>query len=145
MDLYINDLKISDNTKNALHELSFTMVSELEGQDYISLIQKFPLKRHCVYSIIKELNATGYLLPPNNAVSIYYIPMSKKLGSSGIMVGKNPLKALILLGLRKIDFAKFLWVDMEPLADVVCQPCSRQCLKSGLAGRQPGYHIALSM
>lgn len=68
-----------------------------------------------------------------------------KVGSSGITVGKNSRKALILLRLRKIDFARFLWVDMEPLADVVCQPCSRQCLKSGLAGYQSGYHIALSM
>ena len=52
---------------------------------------------------------------------------------------------VILLGLRKIDFARFLWVDMEPLADVVCQPCSHQCLKSGLTGCQSDYHIALSI
>lgn len=66
-------------------------------------------------------------------------------GSSGILVGQNSLKAVILLGLRKIDFARFLWVDMEPLADVVCQPCSHQCLKSGLTGCQSDYHIALSI
>lgn len=42
MDLHIDDLKISDFTKNILHELGFTMVSDLEGHDYISLIQKFP-------------------------------------------------------------------------------------------------------
>lgn len=29
-------------------------------------------------------------------------------------------------------FAKFLWVDMEPLADVICQPCSHQCPRDGL-------------
>lgn len=59
MDLHIDDLKISDCTKNILHELGFTMVSDLEGHDYISLIQKFPLQRHRVYSIIQELNTAG--------------------------------------------------------------------------------------
>lgn len=56
------------------------MVSGLEDHDYISLIQKFPIQRHCIYSIIKELNDAGYLLPPpDNAVSIYDVPMSKRL------------------------------------------------------------------
>ena len=79
MDLHIVDLKLSDYTKNTLHELGFTMVSDLEGHDYISLIKKFPLKRHRIYSIIQELNDAGYLLPPDNAVSIYDVPMSKRL------------------------------------------------------------------
>lgn len=79
MDLHIDDLNLSYHTKNTLHELGFTMVSDLEGHDYISLIQKFPLKRHCVYSIIQELNDAGYLLPPDNAVSIYDVPMSQRL------------------------------------------------------------------
>ncbi len=79
MDLQIDDLKVSDYTKNTLHELGFTMVSDLEGYDYISLTQKFPLKRHRVFSIIQELNGAGYLLPPDNAVSIYDVPMSKRL------------------------------------------------------------------
>ena len=79
MDLHIDELKLSYHAKNTLHELGFTMVSDLEGHDYISLIQKFPLKRHCVYSIIQELNDAGYLLPPDNAVSIYDVPMSKRL------------------------------------------------------------------
>lgn len=79
MDLHIDDLKISKYAKNILHELGFTMVSDLEGHDYISMIQKFPLKRHLVYSIIQELNDAGYLLSSDNAVSIYDIPMSKRL------------------------------------------------------------------
>ena len=79
MDLHLDDLKFSDQTKNTLHELGFTMVSDLEGHDYISLMQKFPLKRHRVSSIIQELNDAGYLLPPDNAVSIYDVPMSKRL------------------------------------------------------------------
>ena len=79
MDLQINDLKISYHAKNILHELGFTMVSDLEGQNYISLIQKFPFKLHHIYSIIQELNDAGYLLPPDNAVSIYDVSMSKRL------------------------------------------------------------------
>lgn len=79
MDLHIDDLKLSYYPKNTLHELGFTMVSDLKGHDYSSLIQKFPLKRHRVYSIIKELNDAGYLLPSDNAVSIYDVPMSKRL------------------------------------------------------------------
>lgn len=79
MDLKIDDLKISEYTKNILHELGFTEVSDLEGHDYISLTQKFPFKRHYIASIIQELNAAGYLLPPENAVTIYDVPMSQRL------------------------------------------------------------------
>ncbi len=79
MDLKIDDLKISEYTKNILHELGFTEVSDLEGLDYISLTQKFPFKRHYIASIIQELNAAGYLLPPENAVTIYDVPMSQRL------------------------------------------------------------------
>ena len=77
MDLQINDLKISYHAKNILHDLGFTMVSDLEGQNYISLVQKFPFKLHHIYSIIQELNDAGYLLPPNNAASTFDVPMTK--------------------------------------------------------------------
>ena len=79
MDLKIDDLKISEYAKNILHELGFTEVSDLEGHDYISLTQKFPFKRHYIASIIQELNAAGYLLPPENSVIIYDVPMSQRL------------------------------------------------------------------
>lgn len=79
MDLKIDDLKISEYAKNILHELGFTEVSDLEGHDYISLTQKFPFKRHYIASIIQELNASGYLLPPENSVTIYDVPMSQRL------------------------------------------------------------------
>lgn len=79
MDLKIDDLKISEYTKNILHELGFTEVSDLEGLDYISLTQKFPFKRHYIAFIIQELNTAGYLLPPENSVTIYDVPMSQRL------------------------------------------------------------------
>lgn len=79
MDLKIDDLKIIEYTKNILHELGFTKVSDLECYDYISLTQKFPFKRHYIASIIQEVNAAGYLLPPENLVTIYDVPMSQRL------------------------------------------------------------------
>lgn len=79
MDLQIDDLKISEYTKNILHELGFTKVSDLECHNYISLTQKFPFKRHYIASIIQEVNAAGYLLPPENSITIYDVPMSQRL------------------------------------------------------------------
>jgi len=79
MDLNIDDLKLSYHAKNTLHELGFTMVSDLEGHDYISLMQKFPRQRHYIQAIIQELNDAGYLLPPENAVSIYDVSISQRL------------------------------------------------------------------
>ena len=54
------------------------MVSELAGQNYITLINKFP-KNYNIEPLIDELNALGYLLPPSNEISIYDVPMSKRL------------------------------------------------------------------
>lgn len=79
MELYISDLNISDAAKHTLHELGFTMTSELKNYDYISLIQKFPFKVYNIYSIIRELNNSGFLLPAKNEISIYDITMSKRL------------------------------------------------------------------
>ena len=79
MDLHIDDLKLSYHTKNTFHELGFTMASNLECHDYISLIQKFPSQRHRIHSIIKELKDTEYLLPPDNTVSIYNIHKFQRL------------------------------------------------------------------
>lgn len=63
MGFYIDDLEISYSAKNILHELGFVMVSDLEGYDYISLIQKFPLKRHYVAAIIRNLTAPDICCP----------------------------------------------------------------------------------
>lgn len=55
MDLHIDDLNLSHHTKNVLHELGFTMVSDLKGYDYISLVQKFPLKRIVFILLFRNL------------------------------------------------------------------------------------------
>lgn len=74
----IQDLNISAASKSALKSIGLTMVSELAGQNYITLINKFP-KNFNIEPLIDELNALGYLLPPSNEISIYDVPMSKRL------------------------------------------------------------------
>lgn len=74
----IQDLNISAAAKTALKSIGLTRVSELKGQNYITLIDKFP-KNFNLEPIINELNSLGYLLPPSNEISIYDVPMSKRL------------------------------------------------------------------
>lgn len=69
------------------------MVSELAGQNYITLINKFP-KNYNIEPLIDELNALGYLLPPSNEISIYDVPMSKRLQNALIRNGVMYLSQL---------------------------------------------------
>lgn len=89
----IQDLNISDTSKSALNSIGLTMVSELEGQNYITLINKFP-KNFNIEPLINELNTLGYLLPPSNEISIYDIPMSKRLQNALIRNGVMYLSQL---------------------------------------------------
>lgn len=74
----IQDLNISIASKSALRSIGLTEVSELAGQNYITLINKFP--KNCnIEPIISELNILGYLLPPEQEISIYNVSMSKRL------------------------------------------------------------------
>lgn len=89
----IQDLNISAASKSALKSIGLTMVSELEGQNYITLINKFP--KNCnIEPVINELNTLGYLLPPSNEISIYDIPMSKRLQNALIRNGVMYLSQL---------------------------------------------------
>lgn len=89
----IQDLNISSASKSALKSIGLTMVSELEGQNYITLINKFP-KNYNIEPLIDELNALGYLLPPDNEISIYDVPMSKRLQNALIRNGVMYLSQL---------------------------------------------------
>lgn len=82
----IQDLDISADSKSALKSIGLTMVSELTGQNYITLINKFP-KNYNIEPLIDELNTLGYLLPPSNEISIYDVPMSKRLQNALIRNG----------------------------------------------------------
>lgn len=123
MDLLIDDLKLSHYTKNTLHELGFTMVSDLEGYDYISLMQKYPRQHHYIHAIIQELNDAGYLLPPDNAVSIYDVPMSKRLFH---ILERNYILYLSQLPLCGISHV----LCVLPIAEVICDVLDFLSLRS---------------
>ena len=89
----IQDLNISAASKSALKNIGLTMVSELAGQNYITLINKFP-KNFNMEPLINELNALGYLLPPSNEISIYDVPMSKRLQNALVRNGVMYLSQL---------------------------------------------------
>ena len=89
----IQDLNISAASKSALKSIGLTMVSELAGQNYITLINKFP--KNCnIEPVINELNTLGYLLPPSNEISIYDVSMSKRLQNALIRNGVMYLSQL---------------------------------------------------
>lgn len=78
MDTKIQDLNISPTVKSALLSTGFTKISDLVGHNFITLAKIFP-KNCLVEPIITELNPLGYLLPPENEISVYDIPMSSRL------------------------------------------------------------------
>ena len=97
----IQDLNISATSKSALKSIGFTTISQLEGQNYITLINRFP-QNFNIDPLIHELNSLGYRLPPPNETSIYDTPMSKRLQnallrngvmylSQGLSVNRQPL------------------------------------------------------
>lgn len=93
MEMTIQDLNISVTSKSALKSIGLTMVSQLEGQNYITLVNRFP-KNFNIEPLIHELNSLGYLLPPLNEISIYDIPMSKRLHNSLLRNGVMYLSQL---------------------------------------------------
>lgn len=78
MSLYIKDLSISPSVKAALQSVGLTELLELKEHNYITLAKVFP-KSINLEAIISELNPLGYLLPPENEISVYEIIMSKRL------------------------------------------------------------------
>lgn len=89
----IQDLNISADSKSALKSIGLTMVSELAGQNHITLIRKFP-KNYNIEPLIDELNTLGYLLPPSDEISIYDVAMSKRLQNVLIRNGVKYLSQL---------------------------------------------------
>lgn len=93
LDMNIQDLNISATAKTALKSIGLTKVSELEGQNYITLIDKFP-KNFNLEPIINELNTLGFLLPPSGEISVYDVSMSKRLQNALIQNGVMYLSQL---------------------------------------------------
>lgn len=74
----IQELYDSLHIKKALQELHITKISELKEYDCLTLANKLP--KHCnKVMIIGKLNALGYLPSAENAISIYDIPISRKM------------------------------------------------------------------
>lgn len=78
MNKYIKDLDISPMSKSALSDLGITMTSQLENHNFISLSKMFPTYYN-LNQIVTELNSLGYLMPPENEISIYEVPLSTRL------------------------------------------------------------------
>ncbi len=89
----IQVLNISAASKSALKSIGLIMVSELAGQNYITLVNKSP-KNFNIEPLINELNPLGYLLPPSNEISVYDVPMSKCLQNALIRNGVMYLSQL---------------------------------------------------
>lgn len=116
----IQDLNISATSKSALKSIGLTMVSELAGQNYITLIDKFP--KNCnIEPVIAELNTLGYLMPPSNEISIYDVPMSKRLQNALIRNGVMYLSQLS--SYPKEEILRFRNIGEKTAAelDQICQ------------------------
>lgn len=121
METYIKDLKLSPGTKTALSwGAQITKVSELEGHNYLTLANKFP-KEYNVIAIANELNALGYLYPPENEISVNDIPMSKRL--QNVLIQNNILYLSQLSIHPREEILKFrnLGENTMPELDSICE------------------------
>ena len=116
----IQDLNISAASKSALKSIGLIKVSELAGQNYITLIEKFP-KHYNIKPLIDELNTLGYLLPPINEISIYDVPMSKRLQNALIRNGVMYLSQLSSYSKEDILYFRNLGektiIELEQICD----------------------------
>ena len=121
METYIKDLKLSEGVKTALSwTLQITKVSELEGLNYLTFANKCP--KGCNATVIaNELNALGYLYPPENEISVNDIPMSKRL--QNVLVYNNILYLSQLSIHPREEILKFrnLGEGTMPELDSICQ------------------------
>ena len=120
METYIKDLNLSSEIKLALRNIHITKVSDLDGLNYLTLAEKFS-KGYNVTAIANELNALGYLYPPENEISVNDIPMSKRL--QNVLVYNNILYLSQLSIHPREEILKFrnLGEGTMPELDSICQ------------------------
>ena len=121
METYIKDLNLSEGIKTALSwTLQITKVSELEGLNYLTFANKCP-KGCNATAIANELNALGYLYPPENEISVKDIPMSKRL--ENVLMFNNILYLSQLSIHPREEILKFrnLGEGTMPELDSICQ------------------------
>lgn len=116
----IKDLNISEVAISTFESIGFTDVSELAGYNYLSLIDKFPGKISLV-SIVDELNAIGYLIPPNNEICVRDVPMKTMLKNALLRNGVLYLSQLSSYSkediLRFKNLGKVSFIEL----DQICQ------------------------
>lgn len=121
METYIKDLNLSAEVKAALSwTLQITKVSELEGLNYLTFANKCP--QNCnVLAIADELNALGYLYPPENEISVNDVPMSKRL--QNVLMRNNILYLSQLSTHPKEEILKFrnMGENTMPELDSICE------------------------
>lgn len=120
MDIKIQDLNISPAVKSALLSTGFTKVSDLAGHNYITLAKIFP--KNCIIEpIINELNPLGYLLPPENEISIYDISMSKRLQNT--LIRNNVMYLSQLSAIPKEEILQFRNLGDKTITELeqICQ------------------------
>ena len=120
METYIKDLNLSSEIKLALRNIHITKVSDLDGLNYLTLAEKFS-KGYNVTAIANELNALGYLYPPENEIFVNDIPMSKRL--QNVLMWNNILYLSQLSIHPREEILKFrnLGEGTMPELDSICQ------------------------
>ena len=121
METYIKDLKLSPEVKTALSWcLRITKVSDLEGLNYLTFANKCP-KNYNVLAIADELNALGYLYPPENEISVNDISMSKRL--QNVLIRNNILYLSQLSLHPREEILKFrnMGESTMPELDSICR------------------------
>ena len=120
METYIKDLNLSSEIKLALRNIHITKVSDLDGLNYLTLAEKFS-KGYNVTAIANELNALGFLYPPENEISVYDISMSKRLQNALIQNNILYLSQLSKRPREKILNFRNLGKSTIPELDSICQ------------------------
>ncbi len=121
METYIKDLKLSPEVKTALSWcLGITKVSDLEGLNYLTFANRCP-KNYNVLAIADELNALGYLYPPENEISVNDISMSRRL--QNVLIRNNILYLSQLSLHPREEILKFrnMGESTMPELDSICQ------------------------
>ena len=121
METYIKDLNLSAEVKAALlWSLQITKVSELEGLNYLTFANKCPKNINAI-AIAGELNALGYLYPPENEIFVNDIPMSKRL--QNVLMWNNILYLSQLSIHPREEILKFrnMGKGTMPELDSICQ------------------------
>ncbi len=121
METYIKDLKLSQGVKEVLTwTLHITKVSELEGLNYLTFANKCPKNRDAL-AMADELNALGYLYPPENEIFVNDIPMSKRLQNVLIRNNILYLSQLSIHSREEILGFRNMGEGTMPELDGICQ------------------------